>query len=207
MTAAGATLAPRAAAPRAALVAALASGLVVIGLLGQGFVAGVGGTPFGPLHYAVLLLMTLVFARAVARCGWFVGDATVATIVITVAAMLGLFVFFPVGRSLVAALLDNHGSFAPGLAIERLLASDIWGLGCFGGGIGCGVAINSVLLATIVGLGTTVIGLVLALAAQRGGQRYAGVYRVMAVLPIVTPPFVIALALVVLFGQIGRAHV
>ena len=38
---------------------------------------------------------------------------------------------------------------------ERLLAQDIWGLGCFSGsGTHCGVAINSVLLATIVGFGT-----------------------------------------------------
>jgi UDP-N-acetylmuramoyl-L-alanyl-D-glutamate--2,6-diaminopimelate ligase len=43
-------------------------------------------------------------------------------------------------------------------------------LGCLGGGTQCGVAVNSLLLATIVGFGTTLIGLVMALAAQRGGQ-------------------------------------
>jgi iron(III) transport system permease protein len=103
----------------------------------------------------------------------------------------------------VAALLDNQGRFAPALAIARLLSPDIWGLGCLGGGTHCGVAVNSVLLATIVGFGTTLLGLVMALAALRGGQRFSGLYRIMAVLPIVTPPFVIALALVVLFGRTG----
>jgi ABC-type Fe3+ transport system permease subunit len=180
-----------------------ASALALLGLLGRGFAAGVGGSAFGPWHYLALLVLTVLFARSVARCGAFIGDVTVSTIVITIAAMLGLFIFFPVGKSLLAALLDNEGAFAPALAAERLLASDIWGLGCFGGGTSCGVAINSVVLATIVGFGTTIIGLVMALAAQRGGQRFSGVYRIMAVLPIVTPPFVIALALVVLFGRTG----
>ena len=50
---------------------------------------------------------------------------------------------------------------------------------------------------------STLLGLVLALVVQRGGQRYAGLLKVMSILPIITPPFVIALALVVLFGRTG----
>ena len=188
-------------APHAAL--AVACALALLWLLGSGFAAGASGTAFGVWHYGALLLLTALFARSIARCGAFIGDTTVATIVIVIAALLGLFIFFPVGKSLLAAVLDNQGRFAPGVAVARLLASDIWGLGCFGGGTQCGVAINSVVLATIVGIGTTLIGLVMALAAARGGQRFSGAYRVMAVLPIVTPPFVIALALVVLFGRTG----
>src|SRR6185436_2037985 len=33
--------------------------------------------------------------------------------------------------------------------------------------------------------------------------RYAGLLKLMSILPIVTPPFVIALALIVLFGRTG----
>ncbi|HET9978416.1 MAG TPA: iron ABC transporter permease [Burkholderiaceae bacterium] len=194
--------APRSLSSMHALLAA-ASGLGVLGWLGFGFAQGAAGSAFAWWHYAALLGLTFVFARSLARCGLFIGDMTVATIVIVIAALLGLFIFFPVGKSLVAAVLDNQGRFAPALAVERLLSPDIWGLGCFGGGTTCGVAINSVVLATIVGFGTTLLGLVMALAAQRGGQRFSGLYRVMAVLPIVTPPFVIALALVVLFGRTG----
>jgi iron(III) transport system permease protein len=195
-----AVLAPRIGGSAHTVVAA-ASGAAVVGLLAWGFAAAT--QPFGVVAYAALLLLTIVFARALARCGFFIGDPTVSTIVVTIAALLGLFIFYPVGKSLLAALLDSQGHFAPGLAFERLLARDIWGLGCLGGGAQCGVAVNSLILATIVGFGTTLLGLVMALAAQRGGQRFAGLYRVMAVLPIVTPPFVIALALVVLFGRTG----
>ena len=182
--------------------AALAGGAVAWAFA-AGFAAGTTGTSFGIGALIALIALTACFARAIARRGAFKGDPTVATIVVVIAALLAIFIFFPVGKVLTAALFDGQGHFAPGLAGERLLAADIWGLGCLGGGTRCGVAINSALLATIVGVGSTLIGLVLALVVQRGGQRYATVAKVMSILPIVTPPFVIALALVVLFGRTG----
>ena len=183
---------------------AAAAALALAWGLGSGFAAGPSGASFGPGAAIVLIASTFLFARALARCGHFGGDTTVATIVIVIAALLLLFIFYPVGRSLVSALQDSHGAFAPGLAFERLTAPDIWGLGCFGGGTGCGVAVNSLMLATIVGFLSTGVALVLALAVTRGQQRGLGaVAKLMSVLPIVTPPFVIALALVVLFGRTG----
>jgi ABC-type spermidine/putrescine transport system permease subunit II len=131
------------------------------------------------------------------------GDATVATSVVAIALLLVIFIFYPVGRSLTAALFDARGVFAPAVAAQRLFTEDIWGLGCFGGGSRCGVAINSALLAVLVGVLSTLLGLAPALVVQRGGQRYAGLLKLMSILPIVTPPFVIALSLVVLFGRTG----
>ena len=182
----------------------VAAGFALVWGLGQGFAAGPSGANFGIGAALALIAFTLLFARGLARCGQFRGDSTVATIVIATAGLLLLFIFYPVGRSLVSALQDSHGDFAPGLALERMTSPDIWGLGCFGGGTGCGVAVNSLMLATIVGLLSTGFALVLALAVQRGQQRGLGaVAQLMSVLPIVTPPFVIALALVVLFGRTG----
>jgi iron(III) transport system permease protein len=175
----------------------------VLWAFAAGFAAGPGGPSFGAGAGVALLAFAVVFARAVARRGRFAGDTVVATIVVVIAALLVLFVFFPVAKALFAALFDAAGAFAPGLAAERLLTQDIWGLGCLGGGTRCGVAINSAILATIVGVGSTLIGLVLALVVQRGGRRYAGITRLMSILPIITPPFVLALALVVLFGRTG----
>jgi iron(III) transport system permease protein len=182
---------------------ALLSGAAVAWAFAAGFAEGSSGLSFGVGALLALLALTACFARAVARRGAFKGDPAVATIVVLIAALLAIFIFFPVGKVLTAALFDGRGQFAPGLAIERLFAADVWGLGCLGGGTRCGVAINSGLLATIVGTLSTLIGLVLALVVQRGGKRYAGVTKVMSILPIVTPPFVIALALVVLFGRTG----
>ncbi len=182
---------------------AVAAAFAVLWTVAAGFVAGPKGTSFGIGAGIALLALTVVFARAIARRGRFAGDAVVATIVVVIAALLLLFVFFPVGKALVAALYDAQGRFAPALATERLFTQDIWGLGCLGAGTRCGVAINSAILATVVGVGSTLVGLVLALVVQRGGQRYAGVTRLMSILPIITPPFVLALALVVLFGRTG----
>ncbi|HXT02640.1 MAG TPA: iron ABC transporter permease [Casimicrobiaceae bacterium] len=170
---------------------------------GQGFVAGVNGPPFGIGAAIALAALTVCLARALGRVGLFTGNATIATIVVTIGLLLVLFIFYPIGSALTAAVQDARGHFAPHLVGERLLTNDIWGLGCLGGGTRCGVAINSALLAAIVGVLSTLLGLALALAVQRGGQRYAGVLKLMSVLPVITPPFVVALALVVLFGRTG----
>jgi iron(III) transport system permease protein len=182
---------------------ALAAALGLAWAFGAAFAAGASGSAFGIGAALALSALTVCLARALARLGMFRGDATVATIVVVIGALLIVFIFYPVTRSLIAAVLDSQGRFAPELVSVRLLTADIWGLGCFGGGTRCGVAVNSALLATIVGLLSTLLGLVLALVVQRGGQRYAGVLKLMSILPIVTPPFVIALALVVLFGRTG----
>jgi len=182
---------------------AAAAGFAAAWALLEAFAAGPQGPSLGLGAAIALMALVVAFARALARRGLFHGDTTVASIVVVIAVLLLLFIFFPVGKALVAALFDAHGAFAPGLAAERLFAQDIWGLGCLGGGTHCGVAVNSALLAAIVGVGSTLVGLVLALVARRGGERYAAITRLMSVLPIITPPFVIALALVVLFGRTG----
>ena len=206
------TLWPLVAATAAALVTAwraddrataILAGGAVIWTFAAGFAAGAKGASFGWGALVSLFALTVAFARAIARRGAFKGDPVVSSIVVVIAALLAIFIFFPVGKVLAAALFDAQGGFAPGLAGERLFASDIWGAGCFGGGTRCGVAINTAMLATVVGFGSTLLGLILALVVQRGGRRYAGVTRLMSILPIVTPPFVIALALVVLFGRTG----
>jgi iron(III) transport system permease protein len=186
--------------PRAAALAA-AAGLAWG--IGQGFVAGVNGPGFGAGAILALTAFTIALARALARMGLFGGDATIATIVVTIGALLGIFVFFPVSSALISAVQDTQGRFMPRVAAERLFIADIWGMGCLGGSTRCGTAINTVILASIVGVLSTLLGLVLALVVQRGGGRYSGVLKVMSVLPIVTPPFVLALALVVLFGRTG----
>ena len=183
--------------------AALAAASGLAWGIGQGFVAGVNGPAFGAGAILALGAFTIALARALARMGLFGGDATIATIVVTIGALLGVFVFFPVSSALIAAVMDAQGRFMPQLAAERLFTADIWGLGCLGGGTRCGTAINTVILAAIVGVLSTLLGVVLALVVQRGGGRYAGVLKLMSVLPIVTPPFVLALALVVLFGRTG----
>ena len=55
----------------------------------------------------------------------------------------------------------------------------------------------------LVGVLTTALGLVFALVVTRTGFRYGRLLRALTVLPIITPPFVIGLAIILLFGLSG----
>jgi len=57
----------------------------------------------------------------------------------------------------------------------------------------------------LVGFGTTALGLALALIVTRTDMWLKGTLRVLTILPIITPPFVIGLALILLFGRSGTA--
>lgn len=159
---------------------------------GMGYGAALTGTAFLMLYCAGLA------ARGRCRGDFF----TVASIGLII-ALIALFVFYPVVRILVSAIQDNDGAFAPGLFAEKLLDPAIWGLGCVTANVSCGVAWNTLFLAIWVGLGTTALGLAFALIAARTAFRFKWLLRILTVLPIITPPFVIGLAVILLFGRSG----
>jgi iron(III) transport system permease protein len=67
----------------------------------------------------------------------------------------------------------------------------------------CGPAVNSAVLAVMTGLGSTLSGLAFALIFTRTDFRAKRLLRVLTIMPIITPPFVIGLALILLFGRSG----
>ena len=154
----------------------------------------------------VLVALLAVLASALALRGAFGGDAFVAGAVTTVAASILLFTAWPILRILVQAFQNGDGAFMPGLLIERLTTEKIWSLRCLTGGGRCGVAWNTLFLAVCCGVGTTALGLAFALVATRTGFRYKKTLRVLTVLPIITPPFVIGLALILVFGRAGLVN-
>ena len=54
---------------------------------------------------------------------------------------------------------------------ERLGHERVWGLSCLVGGVRCGVAWNTLFLALLTATGTTVLGTLIALYAERGNRR------------------------------------
>ena len=98
----------------------IAAALGVVWGFGEGLVAGTQGPSWGIGAAIAISLTTVVLARALARSGAFKGDPTIATIVVTIAALLLIFIFYPVGKSLLTSVLDVKGNFAPELAAERL---------------------------------------------------------------------------------------
>ncbi|SDJ31710.1 ABC transporter permease [Aliiruegeria lutimaris] len=132
------------------------------------------------------------------------GDAFVTGLVGAIVALVAIFVFFPLTFILVRAF-ELKGGAGLGFSefLPRFFSSTIWGIGCITGGGSCGPAVNSFLLGLSTAAGTTFMGLMFALIFTRTDFRAKKLLRVLTVLPIITPPFVIGLALILLFGRAG----
>ncbi len=110
-------------------------------------------------------------------------------------------------KALLGAFVDDAGSPSLAALLERLAHERVWGLGCLAGGVRCGVAWNTLFLALLTATGTTLMGTLIALYAERGGHRRLGrSLNVLALLPIITPPFVVGLGLILLFGRAGLVN-
>ncbi len=169
-------------------------------LFGEGGPTQLGmGTGAAMTSAAFLLLL----CYGLAGRGWCRGDAFVVCSVGSVIALTIIFVFYPVSTILMSALRDNDGAWALGEFAAKVFDKSIWGLDCVTSNLRCGVAWNTLFLAVLVGIGTTALGLAFALIATRTDMRFKGALRILSILPIITPPFVIGLALILLFGRSG----
>jgi iron(III) transport system permease protein len=202
-----------------------ANGLIALGAIGflylvmQGFAIGPRGVVFESLstlpalaigQYGIGLGATLMatafamlFSVGLAERGFFKGDAFVAGSVVAVALLVTTFTFFPVVKILVQAVQDNDGAFSLSAFLNRLFTEKVWGLSCITGNTRCGVAWNTLILAILCAVLSTGLGLAFALIVTRTAFPYKKVLRILSVLPIITPPFVIGLGLILLFGRSG----
>ena len=162
------------------------------------------GMGYGGLFVASAFLF--LFTQGIAARGAINGDVFVVSSIGGVVVIVTVFVFFPIAKMLTAAFITEDGGYSIAVFVSKFFDDRLWGLGCLGGGR-CGVAWNSLFLAVLVGLITTVLGLVFALVVTRSGFRYKRLLRALTVLPIITPPFVIGLALILLFGLSGAVTV
>ncbi|MDD2879483.1 MAG: iron ABC transporter permease [Rhodoferax sp.] len=200
----------------------LAGGLVgFLGLLLSGFMIGSKGWSFAFLNeqygelavnqfgigigaFIALLALVMLTAFGVARRGYFKGDLFIASAVLGCSVLLLLFIAFPVTKALYGAFLNEEGQWAFSAIFERIGHERVWGLNCLVGGVRCGVAWNTLFLALLTATGTVIMGTMMALLAERSaGPRVQTPLRVVALLPIITPPFVVGLGLILLFGRAG----
>jgi iron(III) transport system permease protein len=161
------------------------------------------GMGYGALVLSLAYLMLL--CRGLALRGFCRGDTFVVGSVALVIALITTFVLYPVMTILTSAVQDNSGRLDLVQFWDKLTDHSVWGLDCLYSSLRCGVAWNTLFLAILTGAGTTLLGLAFALIAVRTGFRFKGLLRVMSVLPIITPPFVIGLAVILLFGRAGLA--
>ena len=199
--------------------------LIVAGAIGlgwiilQGFSIGIRGWNFGWLRVflgdlndrqygmgycgmLVAVAFLFLFTQGIAARGAINGDVFVVSSISGIVVIVTIFVFFPIAKMLTAAFITDGGGYSLSVFASKFFDDRLWGLGCLSGGR-CGVAWNSLFLAVLVGLITTTLGLIFALVVTRSGFRYKRALRALTVLPIITPPFVIGLALILLFGLSG----
>lgn len=195
-------------------------GFALAALLLSGFAIGAKGWAFDFLNAtlgelqakqpgmgwggALALCAALVLAACgIARRGYFKGDLFVAAATLGAAGLLVLFILFPVLKALSAAIYDEDGRVALRLLWERIASDRNFGFACLTGGPRCGVAWNTLALGLATAASTTLLGTLMALMAERSSRRYAKPLNVIAMLPIITPPFVVGLGLILLFGRAG----
>jgi iron(III) transport system permease protein len=158
---------------------------------------------FGTGAFLLCLACLVLLCHGLAARGFMKGDAFLTSAIGLVVALVTVFVFWPVATVLLSAVRDEAGALAPAVFVSKLATRSIWGLDCLRGPLRCGVAWNTLFLAILVGAGTTIIGLAFALIATRTAFPAKPLLRALSVLPIITPPFVIGLALILLFGRAG----
>ncbi len=179
----------------------------------SGWTWTISGTVFGALAdgqpamgagaIVLSVVFVLLFSFGLAERGAMRGDAFVVASIAILVFLVAIFVFYPVGSMLVGSMQDFDGSFSPDGFTRNIQDSSIWSLGCVVGGERCGVAWRTLWLAIMTGVTSTLLGLAFALVATRTRFPFKKGLRLLTVLPIITPPFVIGLALTLLFGRAG----
>jgi len=193
----------------------------IIYMLAQGFLFGLRGwnlawlaqlfgeteqRQFGMGYGALLAGVGFLFllTRGLALRGLVAGDAFVAGSLGLVIALTLLFIGLPVLQMLALPFHDRELGWSLAPFFERLGDPKIWRTACFYSSTTCGVAWNSLMLAITVGVLTTLLGLAFALVLTRTGVRFRSAFKSLSLLPIITPPFVIGLSLILLFGLSGN---
>ncbi len=165
--------------------------------LGLGKQVGLGSGAM--LEAAAFLFLLTGGAALLGACR---GDMFVTGMIGLIIALISLFVIMPVGHVLAKAFVDPQGATSVPALLARMIDQRVWGLNCLAGGR-CGVAWNTLYLGATTALTCTLLGLCFALVVTRTDFRWKRSLRALTLLTIITPPFVIGLALILLLGRNG----
>lgn len=154
----------------------------------------------GCVAFAAFVVLT---TTGLALRGQFGGDRFVAGAVGLLVASILIFTVWPVLTILGQALSVPAGQTTGTVFLERFFQSKIWGGACFYSKASCGSAWNTLGLGMATATACTLLGLAFALIVTRTGFRFKQMLRLLTVLPIITPPFVIGLGLILIFGRSG----
>lgn len=142
--------------------------------------------------FILFFTFLLFLARALSRLGFIRGDAFISGSILSIGILLVIFIIFPLVIILARSFM-LEGAFKPANFIRTLGAyPSTWR-----------IVKNSLLMSISVGLLSTGIGLAFALVIERSRFRLKRYIQGFSLLPIITPPFVIGLALIFMLGRVG----
>jgi iron(III) transport system permease protein len=168
------------------------------------FPAALSGQPgFGWGAWVAGLALVGALAEVLAARGFCRGERFAAFSIVGIVVALSLFVFFPIVKLMSAAFVTPEGTLSLVPFMARITAADLWSIGCLIGAGRCGVVINTLVLGVLSAGFATALGLALALLVARTDFRLKRALRAISILPIITPPFVVGVAIIVLFGRTG----
>jgi len=121
-----------------------------------------------------------------------VRDPVLLFLVLLVFTGLILFILFPLYKIFVYSITDNEGRLSFRAAI------DIFTSKAYARPLG-----NSMLLGITTGVLATLIGYIFAYALTRTDIPLKGFFRTIATIPIISPPFILSLSMIFLFGRNG----
>jgi iron(III) transport system permease protein len=113
------------------------------------------------------------------------------TIILTLGVLV-LFCIYPIFRVFLATLVDDNGKFSLAF-VSKAIQSHHY----------VESLLNSIKLGVVVSILGTLVGYLFAFSISRTEIRGKKFFHIMAMLPILSPPFVISLAVILLFGRSG----
>ena len=120
------------------------------------------------------------------------GDTFISGSILSISVLLVIFILFPLVIILARSVIVD-GRFVPSNLVATLRAyPSTWR-----------ILKNSLLMASTVGILSTAIGLAFALVIERSRFKYKQFMQGFSLLPIITPPFVIGLAIIFMLGRTG----
>lgn len=119
-------------------------------------------------------------------------EPLVVFVIIAIAAALVLFVLYPLYSVLKTSLMQSDGTI--GLEVYRNLLAKSYNRRPL---------VNSIRLGVIVAVLGTIIGFIFAYCTTRVDVPLKGFFKAVAMFPMISPPFIMSLATIMLFGNNG----
>lgn len=152
----------------------------------------------GPGALLFGLSMLMLACRGASLRGAGGGDFFTTGLIGVVVAVISVFVLYPMLRMGISVVQTPRGAFAPEMFWKRIAEPRIWLPG--------GIVPNTVMLGLASAASSTLLALAFALVTERTRFPARRALRLLSILPIITPPFVVGLSVILLLGRNGAVN-